>query len=173
VTSCLLVPPTYQRGSCKFSFRRLQEEATEIRTNLGLGPRTVPTDRSPFQDVVYTTVPYGAELGLDRNIGTRLKEAQELAHVGSWEWVVADDGEWSEELYRICGVDPESFVPTYQAFMAMLPADERAAVNAVVQKALVDHRPFQVDHHIVRPDGTVRLLTSHGRVVVDARRLGH
>jgi two-component system cell cycle sensor histidine kinase/response regulator CckA len=106
------------------------------------------------------------------NSESRLKEAQELAHVGSWEWVVADDGEWwSEELYRICGVDPASFGPTYQAFMAMLPADERAAVNAVVQKALVDHRPFQFDHHIVRPDGTVRLLTSQGRVVVDAGRV--
>ena len=98
----------------------------------------------------------------------RLKEAQTLAHVGSWAWNVADDSEWwSEELYRICGIEPESFTPSYRAFMAMVPADERAAVDAIVHKAFSDHQPFQFEHRIVRPDGSVRVLNSHGQVVVD------
>ena len=61
----------------------------------------------------------------------RVKEAQELAHVGSWEWNVVDNsGWWSEELYRICGADPESFRPNYDAFMALSPADDREKVTA-------------------------------------------
>ena len=98
----------------------------------------------------------------------RLKEAQTLAHVGSWAWNVADGSEWwSEELYQICGIEPESFTPSYRAFMAMVPADERPAVDAIVHKAFSDHQPFQFEHRIVRPDGSVRVLNSHGRVVVD------
>jgi len=99
---------------------------------------------------------------------SRLKEAQTLAHVGSWEWNVADDREWwSEELYRICGIEPRSFTPSYRAFMAMVPADEHAVIEAIVQKAFSDHQPFQFEHRIVRPDAGVRVLSSHGRVVVD------
>src|SRR5579862_1374742 len=99
----------------------------------------------------------------------RLTEAQTLAHVGSWEWNVADDSAWwSEEFYRICGLEPDSFTPSQQAFMAMTPADERAVVDAVLQRIFSDHQPFQFEHRIVRPDGGTRVLNSHGRVVVDA-----
>jgi PAS domain S-box-containing protein len=99
---------------------------------------------------------------------SRLNEAQTLAHVGSWQWTVADDTEWwSEELYRIFGVDPASFSPSYRAFKAMLPEEERSTVDARVQRAFTDHLPFEFEHRIVRPDGTVRVLYSRGRVHLD------
>lgn len=81
----------------------------------------------------------------------RLKEAQELAHVGSWEWNVADNSErWSEELYRICGAGRESFRPNYNAFMTLLPADDREKVTDIVQEAFIDRQPFQFEHRIAR-----------------------
>jgi hypothetical protein len=46
----------------QFSFRKLQEAATAIRQELGLGPRTTPPDRAPFQETVHTTS-FGDELG--------------------------------------------------------------------------------------------------------------
>ena len=98
----------------------------------------------------------------------RVKEAQELAHVGSWEWNVGDrSGWWSEELRRICGADPESFGPDYDACMALSPADDWVTVTHVVQKALADCLPFQCEHRIVRPDGEMRVMHSFGRVIVD------
>ena len=99
---------------------------------------------------------------------SRLKEAQALAHVGSWEWNVADDSVWwSEELYRIYGIEPGAFTPSYRSFMTLVPDDERAAIEAVVQNAFSDRQPFQFEHRIVRPDGGVRVLNSHGRAIVD------
>ena len=98
----------------------------------------------------------------------RLKEAQELAHVGSWEWSVADNSVWwSDEIYRICGVDRESFRPNYDALMKLIPAADREKVAELVQKALADREPFQFEHRIVRPDGFERVMHSLGRVVVD------
>ncbi len=97
----------------------------------------------------------------------RLAEAQEVAHVGSWEWNIADRRQsWSEELYRICGVD-QSFRPTLDAFLAAIPPDDRETVTAITRKALRDRQPFEFEHRFIRPDGEVRMLHSHGRVVTD------
>ena len=99
---------------------------------------------------------------------SRLREAQELAHVGSWEWTVGDRRVWwSSELYRISGVDPGSFSPNLQSSVALLPAGDREKVEAVLAKALDDREPFQLEHRIVRSDGTVRVMNSFGRVVTD------
>lgn len=46
----------------QFTFRRLQEEATDLRTQLGLGVRSVPPDRTPFRNTVHTTS-FGDALG--------------------------------------------------------------------------------------------------------------
>jgi two-component system cell cycle sensor histidine kinase/response regulator CckA len=98
----------------------------------------------------------------------RLNEAQDLAHVGSWEWNVADNSEWwSEELCRMYGADPSSFRPTHEAFMALLPADDREKVSAILQRALADRLPFQIEHRIIRADGELRVMHSLGRVIVD------
>jgi two-component system cell cycle sensor histidine kinase/response regulator CckA len=100
--------------------------------------------------------------------GAQLKEAQELAHVGSWEWNVADNSAWwSEELYRICGTNPESFTPKFETFMGLLPADDRGKITDIVQKAFADRQPFQCEHRIIRSDDGVRVMHSLGRVVVN------
>ena len=92
---------------------------------------------------------------------SRLAEAQHVAHIGSWEWNVADNSEvWSEELYRICGVEPNSFRPTFQSFVQLLHPDDREMFSRHVQKAVEDHQPFEFDHRIVRPDG---MRTIHAR----------
>jgi two-component system cell cycle sensor histidine kinase/response regulator CckA len=98
----------------------------------------------------------------------RLREAQELAHVGSWEWNVADNSAWwSEELFRIYGADPESVKPSRDSFFALLPGDDREKMAGILQKSLADRQPFQIEHRIVRLDGGVRVMYSLGRVVVD------
>jgi PAS domain S-box-containing protein len=98
----------------------------------------------------------------------RVKDAQALAHVGSWEWNVSDrSGWWSEELYNICGAEPESFRPNDNMCMTLLPVDDREKARHIVQKAFADRQPFEFEHRIVRPDGDVRVVQSFGRVVID------
>ena len=46
----------------------------------------------------------------------RLREAQRVAQVGSWEWdILRDEVWWSDELFRIYGLDPAAFRPSYDA----------------------------------------------------------
>ena len=100
-----------------------------------------------------------------RKVNERLLEAQQVAHVGSWEWDVPTNTLWwSEELYRIYGVGKDD-VPGYEAFLARVHPDDRDLVDTTVRQAMVDGRSFTLDHRIVRPDGTTRVLYAAGRVV--------
>ena len=100
-----------------------------------------------------------------RKVNERLLEAQQVAHVGSWEWdVPANVLWWSEEMYRIFGVGKDD-VPGYEAFLARVHPDDRDLVDTTVRQAMVDGRSFTFDHRIVRPDGTTRVLYAAGRVV--------
>jgi PAS domain S-box-containing protein len=114
---------------------------------------------------VDVTVRRKAERELARS-QARLSEAQRVAHVGSWEWDVARDRvTWSEELYRIYGVDRATHMPSYETFLAAVHPDDRAHTLAVLAKAQENCTPFVYDHRILRPDDGVRMLHTRGDVV--------
>jgi PAS domain S-box-containing protein len=97
-----------------------------------------------------------------------LREAQALAHIGSWEWDMRRDiVTWSGELYRIYGLEPESGAVSYRRYLERIHPDDRAFVDATVKRARAEHRPYAFEHRIVRPDGTVRTVSGRGRVLVE------
>jgi PAS domain S-box-containing protein len=107
----------------------------------------------------------GVEQAL-RESRTLLAEAQKVAGLGSWEWDPASGRlQWSEELYRIYGVDPAAFEPSFETYLERVHPEDRARVSETVASALVDGQGFQLEERIVRPDGTVRMLRSQGEVV--------
>jgi PAS domain S-box-containing protein len=102
-----------------------------------------------------------------RYAATNLAEAQQLAHVGSWEWhVAANRVTWSDELYRIYGVAPSSEL-SYESYLEHVHPDDRELTRTVVQRALEEQEPFELTHRIVRDDGTERWVVGRGRAVVD------
>jgi len=99
---------------------------------------------------------------------SRLSEAQALAHIGSWEWDIRRDAvTWSDELYRIFGVEPDSGSVDYASYLERLHSDDRAFVDSTVQRAFAERRSFAFEHRIVRPDGTERVISSRGQVIVE------
>jgi PAS domain S-box-containing protein len=100
-----------------------------------------------------------------RRVHARLTEAQQVAHVGSWEWDLADNSLWwSEEMCRIFGV--ENAPASYETYTALIHPFDRERSHAAVHRATVDGHPFAFDHRIVRPSGEVRTLYAEGRVVL-------
>lgn len=100
----------------------------------------------------------------------RLAKAQELAHVGNWEWnVVKNELFWSDEVYRIYGRDPENFTPTFEEVRkAMHPDDLKLFMNAV-EAALSEDRHFEMNYRLRRPDGTERTVHTIGSVSRDSK----
>lgn len=97
-----------------------------------------------------------------------LKEAQEIAHLGSWAWDIKTNRlTWSDELFRIFGVDPGAFGGDYETFLGVVHEEDRQRVDAIVRGALESHEPFDFEHRILHPDGSTRVLQARGRVEVD------
>ena len=103
-----------------------------------------------------------------RDSERRLIEAQELAHMGSYDWnIVTDVNVWSDELFRIYGFEPQSFNASYDRFLSLLHPDDRDKIMAVHQRAYQTLEPYEMEERIVHPDGTERLLASTGEVIAD------
>ena len=91
----------------------------------------------------------------------QLAEAQRLAHIGSWNLdLTTNTLTWSDEHYRIFGVNPGEFDVTCQdAAMELIHPDDRDLVREAVNKTLRTHEPFDINYRVIRPDGEVRILS--------------
>jgi PAS domain S-box-containing protein len=100
-----------------------------------------------------------------------LSEAQAVAHIGSWEWdVVEDRVSWSDELFRIYGLEPQSETIDYEGFLSRAHSQDRERVETIVRASFESGQPFQFEHRIVRPNGEVRSIYAHGQVIRDGDR---
>lgn len=98
----------------------------------------------------------------------RLLEAEQLARVGSWEWDIPNNRvSWTDQLYRIYGLEPQSIEPTYERFLGYVHPDDRAEVQARNEKAFADHLPFEDVKRVIRADGREILMRTKGDVVCD------
>jgi len=99
----------------------------------------------------------------------QLAEAQHLAQLGSWERDIATDRlVWSDELYRIYGLDPQEIPASFEAFMQLVHPDDAPRVRAFNEAAVRSGQSFEYQARILRPDGEVRHYHSRGAVLRDA-----
>lgn len=90
----------------------------------------------------------------------RLDRSQKIAHLGSWELdLVNQKLVWSDEVYRIFGLHPQAFEPTYEAFLERVHPDDRAAVDTAYTRSLRENQhSYEIEHRIVRKSGEIRFV---------------
>ncbi len=97
-----------------------------------------------------------------------LAEAQRLARLGSWEWSPpADRQVWSDELFRLLGLDPASAVPSYRAFLAAVHSGDRARVDQAIRGARREAAPFELECRLQVPDGSEPVVQLRGEARPD------
>lgn len=95
--------------------------------------------------------------------------SQKIAHLGNWEWdIIGGDLRWSDEVFRIFGLQPQQFVATYETFLDSVHPDDRESVKGAVKQALQDpgYR-YSIEHRVVRPDGELRVVQENGHVYLN------
>jgi PAS domain S-box-containing protein len=98
----------------------------------------------------------------------QLGEAQRLAHVGSWEWDLRSNAvTWSDELYRIFGVEPQEIDVAREAMEHIHP-DDRDLILRDVENTLKTKEPYSFSYRVLRPDEQMRFVQSCGQVVIDS-----
>ena len=96
-----------------------------------------------------------------------LEIVQQITHIGSWQWDVATGVvTWSDELYRIYGLEPKSRPISFEVYLSFVHPDDRARVADEVRGALQRGGRFAHRERIVRPDGAVRELDTVGEVLL-------
>jgi PAS domain S-box-containing protein len=102
-----------------------------------------------------------------RKSEANLLQAQRIAHLGSWEFnLTTQDITWSEELFRIVGLDPTQRQLSYAEVMELIPVEDRSRLKAAIDQAIADGTPYDVEHRIYHSDGTIRHLISKGQAVL-------
>ena len=108
-----------------------------------------------------------AEMAL-RESEAWLSESQEIASLGAWD-VNHDTGEffWSDEVYRIFGVDKATFRPTVDSFYASIHPDDVEAVRNLARESNRAGQHFEFQHRIILPNGDVRVVHERARPYQD------
>lgn len=87
----------------------------------------------------------------------RLKEAQRLAQLGSWELdIVNNHLIWSDQIFSLFEVDKDGFEPTYQSFLEYVHPEDREMVNNAYLGSLKTRQPYQVAHRLLMPNGRIK-----------------
>jgi diguanylate cyclase (GGDEF)-like protein/PAS domain S-box-containing protein len=98
----------------------------------------------------------------------QMANAQRVSSVGSWEWsIVPDIVTWSNEMYRICGVDSATIGKNYQGFLALVHPADRPQVEIAVRAALDHGATYDLEHRLLLSDGMVRAVHGKADVVFD------
>jgi len=97
-----------------------------------------------------------------------LDNAQRIAHIGNWDWdIVKNELYWSDEIYRIFSLNSLEFGATYEAFVNTIHPDDRELVQISVDEALCDNKPYSIDHRIILPNGSIRIVHEQAEVNFD------
>lgn len=99
----------------------------------------------------------------------RLLLALEAAQMGTWEWDISTGKvHWSASLERLHGIPDGSFDGTFEGYQRDIhPEDRQRVLETIARSARGENH--QLEYRIIRPDGQVRWLEAHGRLIRDSR----
>jgi diguanylate cyclase (GGDEF)-like protein len=105
-------------------------------------------------DAINTIAATASELAATK---ISLVNAQRIARMGSWEWRIEHDGmAWSEQLYRLLGLEPDAVEPSFDVFLQRVHDNDRDRVTAWVEDAKNSAACRHIDYRIVMPDRSER-----------------
>jgi chemotaxis protein methyltransferase CheR len=147
----------FEAGGVDFISKPIQEEEVLARVRTHLELRNM---RLNLEEMIAKRT---AELVENK---ASLEEAQQLARIGSWSWVVETDTvTWSKTLYEITGLDPKKPPPSYKKNPSLYTAESWERLSQAVASALNDGQPYDLELDMVRPDGLMCHTSTRGRAV--------
>ncbi len=98
----------------------------------------------------------------------QLSEAEAIGRMGHWQWMVGDENiSWSEEIFRIFGVDQHQFKPSINALIDLIHKRDLGRVVQVFQRAIIEEKNYDMEFRIIRPGGDIRFIMCDGRCEKD------
>lgn len=103
-----------------------------------------------------------------RESQANLANAQRIARLGSWEWEIKSGKlTWSDEVYRLFGMEPQESQPSYEKFLNSIHPDDRDFVDSSVQAAVAGKRPYDLEYRMIRADKSEAIVHTQGEIEFD------
>ena len=105
-----------------------------------------------------------------RESEAKLKKAQHYAHLGSWTWnIQTNQLDWSDEMFRIFGLDRETFTGSLETVMAQaIHPDDRLKVEQSNLSVIQHKQPIPLEYRVVWPDQSVHVVWAEaGELLLD------
>ncbi len=97
-----------------------------------------------------------------------LSDAQRIGLLGSWDWDIEHNTlEWSDQMFRIFGQEPQSFGANYQSFMDRVHLDDREYVQMAVDSALAGEKHYCISYRVVKMNGEINRIQAEGEVTIN------
>ena len=97
-----------------------------------------------------------------------LNLSQQIAKIGSWDWDVHSNHVWwSDETYRIFGVTPEHFIPSFEANSKFIHPEDLSLYGESFNLSLKTGKPIDFDIRLVTEDGLLKYCHVKGKVILD------
>lgn len=98
----------------------------------------------------------------------QLSEAEAIGRMGHWHWLIGEDNiSWSEEIFRIFGVDQNQYEPCINGLTDLIHKRDLGRVVQIFQRAIIEEKNYDMDFRIVRPGGDIRFIMCEGRCEKD------
>lgn len=95
-----------------------------------------------------------------------LEAAQRIAGLGNWEWDAGSGRHvWSEETHRLLALPKSATAPTHRDFLGRIHPEDRSGIEAALEAALRHERSYSLEHRLLLPDGTERLVHAQAELV--------
>lgn len=99
----------------------------------------------------------------------KLAESQRIAHIGSWEHnLTTNTVVWSDELFRVLGLDPRKDPADFNMFFNMIHPDDQPALKRAIEETLQTGKHFSVEYRFILRDGSTRILHAQAELITDA-----
>lgn len=97
-----------------------------------------------------------------------LARAQSIARLGNWKYDVANNQiYWSDEVYRIFGIEKENFDHQFDSFIELIHPDDREYVKSEIKASMDGKMPFSIDYRIVLSGGGIRYVHEEAKDIFD------
>jgi len=102
-----------------------------------------------------------------------LDEIQEVASFGWWVLdIPSQTAVWSKQLFYLLGYEPGVDKAESEKFLARIHPEDREKAIAALEKPFEDHGPYASQFRLLLPDGKIRHVSEHGRVIFDEQGNG-
>lgn len=99
----------------------------------------------------------------------RLMRSQRYANIGTWDWnIETSELYWTDRIPVLFGYPEGGLETTYDNFLAAVHPDDQHLVVEGVDRCIEQHIPYELEHRVVWPDGSVRWLLERGDVIRDS-----